>query len=957
MLPATKDSFRREVEALVRKFDADAETYRSAGYPEAQARNHFINPFFKALGWDVDNEAGVPYHLCEVWVEAGETTGRPDYTFRLNGQTKFFVEAKAPSVELDKETHILQAKRYAWNSQSRDVLFAGLTDFEEFRFFDATLTPDRERAFVGEAFHILHKDYLKNIDVLWELSPSRVALGSLEQFLKRDKQSIKYRVPPDKRFLEDLSEWRLELARGIHARTSGLDSALLSDIVQRLLDRIIFVRIAEDRKVIEPRQLHEIVEVWEAHGGRLPIMDGLLTLFKEVNDEFNGEIFKPHACERIKVESNVIARIIRKLYPPKSPYRFDVLSVEMLGSVYERYLENILVIKGRNVTAVKKPELRKSGGVYYTPQYVVDYIVKNTLGKLVERKTPDQVSKLRIVDPACGSGSFLIGAFQFLIEWHTNYYREFPREAKLDSIFPETVKDGENIRLSFHAKTRIMHQNLYGLDIDQQAVEITMMSVYLKALENEFGMAGTRHERLPELKFNVRCGNSLVGPDIVNDVALDAEALEKIRPFNWQAREAGFGDILRAGGFDCVIGNPPWGADFGNPEKTYLDKHYTLGVGKYESYIYFLERAKDLLKQGGHLGFIVPSFWISRSQTEGLREALLTDLVPKSCIILPESVFEGVKMDSCILLLSKEPAKPENVVIVAEIDDDHLDKFIAADYGSVLHSAKLIDWKANKRFRFNPRVIATDVPLIAQVERNSVPFGSLVELTQGLTLYRLSSLVERYGKAKAEKIMETKGFHADHKKDKTFKKELSGRDVDRYFVAWNGESWVSYGPWLAHAVDERFFHGPRLVIQKIRNPVLRRRLVAGYLEDKETYSAGVLLNAISNHKEYSLFYCLGVLNSRLINYWYRKMILDVSIRVVDLKDVPVKSIDFTNASEKKQHDEIVDTVKQVIALKKASGGANSAAIQKCDDKIEQIVFDLYGISKEARVIVNAEIPE
>jgi hypothetical protein len=197
MLPATKDSFARDLNDLVRKFDADADTYRSAGYPEAQARNHFINPFFTALGWDVDNVAGVPYHLCEVWVEAGETTGRPDYTFRLAGQTKFFVEAKAPSVELD-DIHILQAKRYAWNSQRRDVLFAGLTDFQEFRFFDATLTPDRERAYIGEAFHFLHTNYLKNIDVLWELSPYRVAANSLDRFLKRDKQSVKYRVPVDK---------------------------------------------------------------------------------------------------------------------------------------------------------------------------------------------------------------------------------------------------------------------------------------------------------------------------------------------------------------------------------------------------------------------------------------------------------------------------------------------------------------------------------------------------------------------------------------------------------------------------------------------------------------------------------------------------------------------------------------------------------------------------------------
>jgi len=556
MLPATKDSLARDLDNLVRKFDADADTYRSASYPEAQARNHFINPFFKALGWDVDNVAGVPYHLCEVWVEAGETTGRPDYTFRLGGQTKFFVEAKAPSVELD-DIHILQAKRYAWNSQRRDVLFAGLTDFQEFRFFDATLTPDRERAYIGEAFHFLYTNYLKNIDVLWELSPYRVAANSLDQFLKRDKQSLKYRVPVDKRFLDDLSEWRLELARSIHANTPKLQASLI-EIVQRLLDRIVFIRIAEDRKVIEPRQLHEVVEVWEAHGGRVPIMNGLVELFRNINDEFNGEIFKPHECEQVKLESHIIAKIIRKLYPPKSPYRFDVLSVQMLGSIYERYLENTLVISKKRVSIVKKPELRKASGIYYTPQYVVDYIVKNTLGRLLDSKTPDNVVKIRIVDPACGSGSFLIGAFQFLIDWHTDYYRKFPKAATRDPMFPETVKNGNDIRLSFHAKTRIMHQNLYGVDLDSQAVEITMMSIYLKALDNEVGMLGTQHERLPELKFNIRSGNSLVGPDIVNDVALDATKLQAIRPFDWNAKEEGFGDILKAGGFDAVIGNPPW---------------------------------------------------------------------------------------------------------------------------------------------------------------------------------------------------------------------------------------------------------------------------------------------------------------------------------------------------------------------------------------------------------------
>jgi hypothetical protein len=460
---------------------------------------------------------------------------------------------------------------------------------------------------------------------------------------------------------------------------------------------------------------------------------------------------------------------------------------------------------------------------------------------------------------------------------------------------------------------------------------------------------------LPELKFNIRSGNSLVGPDIVNDVALDAKQLQTLRPFDWNAKEEGFGDILKAGGFDAVVGNPPWGADFTDPEKTYLDKHYKLGVGKYESYIYFLERAQNLLRNGGHLGFIVPSYWIPRSQTEELREALLTTVIPNACIVLPETVFEGVKMDSCILLESKERAKPQSIVVVADIDEQHLPSFETGD-ASVLHTAKLTDWQAHKRFRFNPRVTVADVPLLSSIEKNSVPFGSLVSLTQGLTLYRLSTLTEKFGKAKAKKIVKNRLFHSDHKKNKTYKKELLGRDIERYFVAWNRESWVSYGPWLAHAVDEKFFHGPRLVIQKIRNPSLRRRLIAGYLDDNETYSAGVLLNAIQNDGNYSLFYALGILNSRLINYWYRKMILDVSIRVIDLKDVPIRKIDFTNQAQKNAHDAIAAAVEEMIALKKKTGGKENVDIRDCDDMIEQFVFDLYEIPNESRPLITREIP-
>src|SRR6266849_842111 len=372
MLLATKESFAKVLEALVRKFDSDLQTYTSQGYGEAQARSHFITPFFKALGWDVENEAGVPYHLCEVWEEKGETEGRPDYTFRLNGQTNFFIQAKAPSSSLATPPSILQTKSYAWSS--RDVLLAGLTHFEEFRFFDASLEPDERRLLDGQAFHFQYTEYLDNLDLLWELSPQRVAAGSLDRFLRRDRKSIRYRIPVDKRFLDELTEWRRDLASNIHARNRDLDARALNDIVQRLLDRIVFIRIAEDRKVIESRQLWDIADLWEESGGRRDIMEFLVDLFSTINTDFNGEIFKPHPCENVKVESSPVARIIRRLYPPKSPYRFDVIGAELLGSIYERYLGNTLTITPKQIHLEPKPEVRKAGGVYYTPKFIVDYI-------------------------------------------------------------------------------------------------------------------------------------------------------------------------------------------------------------------------------------------------------------------------------------------------------------------------------------------------------------------------------------------------------------------------------------------------------------------------------------------------------------------------------------------------------------------------------------------------------
>ncbi|MGB7668995.1 MAG: type I restriction endonuclease, partial [Candidatus Acidiferrales bacterium] len=364
-MSASLTSFKTTVEKLIRRFDADKSHYLSKGYSEAQARVDFISPFFKALGWDMENEEGLPHHAREVVVEAGEDTrGRPDYGFRVSGQTKFFVEAKAPSEELDTAKHIIQAKTYAWNT--KQVFFVVLTDFEEFRFYDASIQPDARKPDEGLLLKLKYTDYIPKLEKLWEFSKERVLAGSLEVMLPRDRRTQRLRIPVDTAFLDEMTGWREEMARNVYKNNPGLTARQLNEIVQRLLDRIVFIRIAEDRRVIEKNQLRDVVEEWKARGGKFHIFEWLNDLFHRINEDFNGEIFKPHLSEEIKIDSEVLARIIERLYPPQSPYRFDVIGVELLGSIYERYLGSTIRVTAKRIFVEEKPEVRHAGGVYYT---------------------------------------------------------------------------------------------------------------------------------------------------------------------------------------------------------------------------------------------------------------------------------------------------------------------------------------------------------------------------------------------------------------------------------------------------------------------------------------------------------------------------------------------------------------------------------------------------------------
>jgi hypothetical protein len=363
----------------------------------------------------------------------------------------------------------------------------------------------------------------------------------------------------------------------------------LNYAVQVTIDRIIFLRMCEDRGVEPYGQLQKLQSEPD-------IYPNLLDLYRKADDRYNSGLFHFHAekdrseapdtlTPSLAIDDKPLRDILHGLYYPDCPYEFSVLSAEVLGQVYEQFLGKVIrLTAGHRAIVEDKPEVRKAGGVYYTPSYIVEYIVKQTVGRLLEGKKPKQAARLRILDPACGSGSFLLGAYQLLLDWHRDRYLEEGPKKHTEELYQGS---GGVWRLTTAEKKRILLDNIYGVDIDAQAVEVTKLSLLLKVLEGESeqtlqSQLQLFHERaLPDLSRNIQCGNSLIDPDFYDGQQMhlfDEEERYRINVFDW---EAAFPWLKETGGFDVVIGNPPYIGFHGFADKKqYLKKHYLAGPGQ-----------------------------------------------------------------------------------------------------------------------------------------------------------------------------------------------------------------------------------------------------------------------------------------------------------------------------------------------------------------------------------------
>jgi hypothetical protein len=666
-----------EIIDLINRFKNQYDSYHSPSYNETQLRREFVDPFFKSLGWDVDNEQGYAEAYKDVIhedsIKVGGATKAPDYAFRIGGVRKFFVETKKPAVNIRQDVSpAFQLRRYAWSAK---LQLSILTDFEEFAVYDCRIRPEKnDKASKARTLYLTYKEYDAHWDEVASIfSRDAIMKGSFDKYAESTKKK-RGTAEVDDAFLSEIEQWRGDLARNLALQNPELSQRELNVAVQKTIDRMIFLRICEDRGIEHYGQLQSLL-----NGQK--IYSRMCELFRRADERYNSGLF--HFSQEkdraeppdewtlsLAIDDRVLKDIIRRLYYPESPYEFSVLGADILGQVYEQFLGKVLrLTKGHQAKVEDKPEVKKAGGVYYTPTYIVDYIVEQTVGKLLEGKQPHEVAArtkitwkpskrdrpLSVLDPACGSGSFLIGAYQYLLDWHRDWYVEHDPKKFKDRIYQTRADEW---RLTTAERKRILLDHIHGVDIDPQAVEVTKLSLLLKVLEGENQESLQRqlrlfHERaLPDLADNIKCGNSLIGPDFYQGKQLDLfdeEDRLRINVFDWQSE---FSEIMQAGGFDAVIGNPPYVRmeEFKDIKK-YLQAHYACHDERTDLYVYFIEKEHALLRRRGAFGMIVSNKFIRAKYGQPLRGFLEANATIKTVIDLAGlPVFRGATVRTIVLI-------------------------------------------------------------------------------------------------------------------------------------------------------------------------------------------------------------------------------------------------------------------------------------------------------------------
>ena len=1023
----TPDSGKDEVARLCQYFATNQQEFFASGMKEAHVRQVLIDPFLEALGWDVRNTAMAAPQYREVIPEDSlDVEGHqkaPDYTFRVGTLPKFYVEAKKCGVNLHADpAPAYQLRRYGWSAK---VAVSLLTDFEELGVYDCTSRPRAsDKASRSRIQYFRFEEYADRWRELWDVfSREAVWSGAFDQYAA-SKRSKRGTSEVDIEFLQEIERWRDALARNIAIRNKDLSSDDLNAAVQRTIDRVVFLRMAEDRGLEPYEQLLKACD--QPHIYARFMRD----LCRKADEKYNSGLFHfrkeagvsetpDNITPNLTVDDKVLKPILQGLYfAHGSPYHFGVLPVEILGTVYERFLGKVIrLTAGHQAKIEDKPEVRKAGGVYYTPAYIVDYIVKATVGRHIGSRSPAQLAggrdeqPFRVLDMACGSGSFLLGAYQFMLDHCLKWYIDHKPASHKKAVYQDP-KSGE-WRLTNEERKRILTTHLFGVDLDPQAIEVSKLSLLLKALEGEndttlsMQMKLFHARALPNLSANIKCGNSLIGADFLAGTLLpEPSDIARVHPFDW---EQAFPEAMRAGGFDCIIGNPPYIKEYVNHDPfhdlrgTRLAKYYQ---GKMDIWQIFACLALDLLKPHGLHGFIATNNWITNSGASILRQKVLAEAQLHEFVDFGDyRVFDAAGIQTMIYVMEKSGAPHRGKVLYRRVlrpkiavnevvaflfggkTDDVATSFMATIAPSATtRSFTFADDRDNALlqhiadsgpYRLRPEDVAQGIVCpqetvirnhLESIRGEGVAVGDGIFILNGaerqalalteleaslLKPYYTTSELSRYYAAANNRlwVVYTDARAASHMTEYPHLKA----HLDRFAKVITSSNWP-YG--LHRARDERFFLGDKIAsLRKAGRPCFTFTDIPCYVS--QTFN-------VLKPSDINLKYLTGLLNSQVCRFWLRrkgKMQGDaMQIDKAPLLEIPIVTVNRASAIDCARHDRMVSLVDRMMALHKRLKSAESdrerealqVEINATDSSIDRLTYELYGLSGEEIEIMECE---
>lgn len=916
---------------------------------------YFLNPIIQDNIRNSKEEEYQGIFLTELFVNVLDYTLKPNVDFNIVAEYKNQSNSRKADgailsnnvaigvIELKgtktKDLESIRQQAFDYKANQKECVYVITSNYEKLRFYINDATEYEEFnlfELTEERFELLYlclqKDNILNNVPLKTKEASIVVEEQITKQFYKDYSIFKRELFRDlvkrnaKRLKSTLSPADVEIDEESKAEQLSLDKNLKLTLFkksQKLIDRFLFVFFAEDRGLLPPNSTIQILNKWKADvdfGDERPLYDMFKQYFRFLDTgrqgttnraeiyAYNGGLFKEDSLlDKLEIDSELLFKHTQIL----ASYDFESqVDVNILGHIFENSLNEIesvnAEIEGGDFD--KQKSKRKKDGVFYTPKYITKYIVENTIGKLCEdkknelefkeeeyfkgRKNRQQATivklveildtyrdwllQLTICDPACGSGAFLNQALDFLIKEH-NYIDELKAKILGGGL---VFSDIENT---------ILENNIYGVDLNEESVEIAKLSLWLRTAQPR--------RKLNSLNNNIKCGNSLI----------ENKAVAGDKAFNWKKE---FSKVFENGGFDVVIGNPPYGAFFGNDEKDYISNKYFSYQYKFESYLYFYELGIQILKQNGLLSFITPELFLRLEKSEKIREFLINNAKVIEVKLCGENVFQDVKVNSVVLTLRNIYCENYTFNIIFENDfsiDFSLNRWKNA-------TNKILEYEISDNYD------AT----IQNILKKSVCLGKLGECVQGLTAY------DSY-RGHSQEIIKTRAFHFNEKMDEFCGKWLDGKNLNRYSLT-EGNEWLRYGDWLAAAREPKFFKNPRILFREI--PGTNKKIQASFTDKTYYYGHSITPFILNETNNFDILFILSVVNSSLLS-WYASIKCSnfskktfPKLNPKDIKDLPIPNISL------KLQQQFVEKVELIISLNSDSSVLNTKFIKYLQSQFE-----------------------